>query len=416
MTDFVLTPAELASDPNEVFQLLEKLGEGSYGCVFKAMHIGSGKIVAIKEVTMEEGLEDVILEINIMKQLSDDHIVNYYGNFVRDNELWIVMEYCGSGSVADLMSTCKRSLKEDQISSIVADSLRGLMYLHRNKKIHRDIKAGNILINEKGIGKLADFGVSGQLKDDDAKRNTVIGTPYWMAPEVIQEIGYNTAVDIWSLGITCIEMADSRPPLCNIHPMRAIFMIPARPPPTLNNPSEWSAEFNDFIAKCLVKDPAERPSAETLLTHPFVARKVSRSSLLELVDAAAEIIAEKGRNFASEGSSDGSDYEEENLIEDGTMAKVEPAEDDAVDGSNSSPEYLVKLPSRKQADVLAGLSLDALKALLGDIDSALTVEISKINQKYEKKKAPLSTVLALKQSGGGAGSAGSGAGSAQAAQ
>lgn len=191
---------------------------------------------------MEEGLEDVILEINIMKQLSDEHIVNYYGNYVRDNELWIVMEFCGSGSVADLMSTCKRSLKEDQISCIMADSLRGLMYLHKNKKIHRDIKAGNILINEKGIAKLADFGVSGQLKDDDAKRNTVIGTPYWMAPEVIQEIGYNTAVDIWSLGITCIEMADSRPPLCNIHPMRAIFMIPARPPPTLNNPSEWTAE------------------------------------------------------------------------------------------------------------------------------------------------------------------------------
>ncbi|KNC54052.1 STE/STE20/MST protein kinase [Thecamonas trahens ATCC 50062] len=402
-TVFELSAADLGQDPNEVFQKVEKLGEGSYGSVYKAMHVRTGKIVAIKEVAMEDDLDEIIIEINIMKQLSDPYIVNYFGNYLLANELWIIMEYCGSGSVADLMSVCKECLTEEQIGCIMADTLKGLEYLHKNNKIHRDIKAGNILINDQGLAKLADFGVSGQLKDDDAKRNTVIGTPYWMAPEVIQEIGYSTGVDIWSLGITCIEMADSRPPLCNIHPMRAIFMIPQRPSPTLTSPDEWSDEFNDFIASCLVKEAADRPTATQLLKHAFVNKKHSRSSLLEMMERASTIIEEKGRNFesddeeASEEDDDDDDYT-------GTMARVDAPDDgtmvrasaDSSAPDKITPEYLVKITSRKQADILNSMPLDSLKALLTQIDASMTREVAAINQKYEKKKAPILTVLEAK--------------------
>ena len=352
-------------------------------------------------------MDEIIIEINIMKQLSDPYIVNYYGNYLLQNELWIIMEYCGSGSVADLMSVCKECLTEEQIASIMCDTLKGLDYLHRNNKIHRDIKAGNILINDEGLAKLADFGVSGQLKDDDAKRNTVIGTPYWMAPEVILEIGYGCEVDIWSLGITCIEMADSRPPLCNIHPMRALFAIPSKPPPTLTSPEEWSDEFNSFIAACLVKDAADRPPAITLLEHPFVNKTHSRTPLLEMMERAARIIEEKGRNFDSD--EDESDSDEDYTS---TMARVGGGDDDDDDdtgtmvrgggGSSSAmpdnleditPEYLVKINSRKQADILNRMPLDALKALLSQIDASMTREVSFINEKYAKKRSPLEVVL-----------------------
>jgi serine/threonine kinase 3 len=165
--------------------------------------------------------------------------------------LWIVMEYCGPGSVSDLMTITKKTLNERQIAVILRDALKGLNLLHEKQRIHRDIKAGNILLNDECVAKLADFGVSGQSKDY-TKHHTVIGTPFWMAPEVMQE-EYDKEADIWSLGITAIEMAEGRPPYYNIHPMRAIFMIPTRPPPKLTNPELWSPEFISFVAACLQK-------------------------------------------------------------------------------------------------------------------------------------------------------------------
>lgn len=193
----------------------------------------------------------------------------------KKTNLKIVMEYCGAGSISDIMRARRKPLSEQEISAVLRDTLKGLQYLHDLKKIHRDIKvrncfflkkklyfqAGNILLNTDGIAKLADFGVAGQLTDTMAKRNTVIGTPFWMAPEVIEEIGYDTKADIWSLGITAIEMAEGRPPYSDIHPMRAIFMIPTKPPPTFKKPEEWSSEFNDFIRSCLIKKPEERKTA-----------------------------------------------------------------------------------------------------------------------------------------------------------
>jgi len=210
------------------------------------------------------------------------------------------MEYCGAGSVSDIMRLRKKTLQEDEIATILSDTLKGLEYLHLRRKIHRDIKAGNILLNNEGHAKLADFGVAGQLtvsrdryarscdsdraigpnngfngtlvhwQDTMAKRNTVIGTPFWMAPEVIQEIGYDCVADIWSLGITALEMAEGKPPYGDIHPMRAIFMIPTKPPPSFREPDQWSPEFIDFVSGCLVKNPEERATATELLQHEFI--------------------------------------------------------------------------------------------------------------------------------------------------
>jgi len=175
---------------DEVFDLLEKLGEGAYGCVYKAIYKEAGQVVAIKQVPVESDLQEIIKEIAIMQQCDSQYVVKYYGSYFKNTDLWIVMEYCGAGSVSDIIRLRRKTLTEDEIATVLKDTLKGLEYLHFMRKIHRDVKAGNILLNTDGHSKLADFGVAGQLTDTMAKRNTVIGTPFWMAPEVIQEIGW----------------------------------------------------------------------------------------------------------------------------------------------------------------------------------------------------------------------------------
>jgi len=293
VTDFHLEEGGMDKrrDPTKDFELVEKLGEGSYGSVWKAKHVKTGTTTAIKKVPVENDLDEILNEIKIMKQCRSPYIISYYGSYFKENELWIVMEYCGAGSVSDLMRITDKTMNEDQIAVILKDALKGLLYLHSKRKIHRDIKAGNILLNNKGEGKLADFGVSGQLSDTMAKRQTVIGTPFWMAPEVIQEVGYDIKADLWSLGITAIEMGEGKPPYSNIHPMRAIFMIPSRPPPKPSEPEKWSKDFNDFVAQCLIKNPENRPAAADLLKHSFIAKSKNTSILGPMIDEANEIIA-----------------------------------------------------------------------------------------------------------------------------
>lgn len=172
---------------------------------------------------------------------------------------------CCICSASELMFSTTNPLLEEYIKIIICGALKGLEFLHSSKKLHRDIKAGNILLTEYGGIKLADFGVSAQLTDHTLKRRTVIGTPYWMAPEIFQEIAYNEKADIWSVGITAIELAEGYPPLSDVHPMRAIFLIPSAPPPHLKNQDAFSSEFNDFLTKCLQKDPEKRSSATELL-------------------------------------------------------------------------------------------------------------------------------------------------------
>ncbi|GIX95583.1 hypothetical protein CEXT_792181 [Caerostris extrusa] len=262
-----LSEDSLTRQPEEVFDIICKLGEGSYGSVYKALHKESGQILAIKQVPVDTDLQEIINEISIMQQCDSPFVVKYYGSYFKGTDLWIVMEYCGGGSVSDIVRLRKKTLTEEEIATILNDVLKGLEYLHYRRKIHRDIKAGNILLNYEGHAKLADFGVAGQLTDSMAKRNTVIGTPYWMAPEVIQEVA----------------------PYADIHPMRAIFMIPTKPPPSFRELDNWSAEFIDFVSRCLVKNPAERATATELLQHEFIKSAKPVAILQQLIAEAKEI-------------------------------------------------------------------------------------------------------------------------------
>uniref|UniRef100_A0A2R5LG33 non-specific serine/threonine protein kinase n=2 Tax=Ornithodoros turicata TaxID=34597 RepID=A0A2R5LG33_9ACAR len=333
-----LSEESLTRQPEEVFDIICKLGEGSYGSVYKALHKESGQVLAIKQVPVDTDLQEIIKEISIMQQCDSPYVVKYYGSYFKGSDLWIVMEYCGGGSVSDIMRLRKKTLSEDEIATILSDTLRGLEYLHQRRKIHRDIKAGNILLNTEGHAKLADFGVAGQLTDTMAKRNTVIGTPFWMAPEVIQEIGYDCVADIWSLGITALEMAEGKPPYGDIHPMRAIFMIPTKPPPSFRDPDHWSPEFIDFVSRCLVKNPDERATASELLQHIFISNAKPVAMLQQMIVEARDI--QENEAFRKDNrNSSGESFPDDDEVDAGTMVKLDVDQGTLVpERSNGAPE------------------------------------------------------------------------------
>eukprot|EP01097_Dermamoeba_algensis_P007198 TRINITY_DN4510_c0_g1_i2.p1 TRINITY_DN4510_c0_g1~~TRINITY_DN4510_c0_g1_i2.p1 ORF type:complete len:317 (-),score=63.69 TRINITY_DN4510_c0_g1_i2:14-964(-) len=289
-------------DPIQLFELLEKMGEGTYGKVFKARNNQTGDIVALKIVQMvaegQEGdgpnLEQVWKEINLLKSCAHKNVVCYKGSYVWNNQLWISMEYCGGGSISDLIETLERPMREDQIAYICRETLLGLAYLHSTRKLHRDIKGANVLLTDDGDIKLVDFGVSAELAKSLSKANTFTGTPYWMAPEVILGERYDGKADVWAVGIMAIEMAEMIPPLHHIHPMRALFMIPGNPPPTLKHPNNWSKNFNEFISKCLTKEVSGRPTAEEILEHPFLRNVKSKACVQDDIDQCKRIILERG--------------------------------------------------------------------------------------------------------------------------
>lgn len=272
------------SDPSGIFELVEVVGSGTYGQVYKGRHTRTGQLAAIKimDVTEEEE-EEIKLEINVLKNHSHHrNIATYYGAFIhksppgQDDKLWLVMEYCGAGSVTDLVKSTKSlSLREDWIAYICREIARGLSHLHASKIIHRDIKGQNVLLTDNAEVKLVDFGVSARLDKTMSRRNTFIGTPYWMSPEVIAcddnpDAKYDNRSDLWSLGITAIEMAESHPPLCELHPMRALFLIPRSQPPRLNPIRKWSKKFHSFIETVLIRDYTQRPHTDQLLRHVFL--------------------------------------------------------------------------------------------------------------------------------------------------
>ncbi|XP_015784237.1 serine/threonine-protein kinase 3 [Tetranychus urticae] len=361
-----LSEEALTRPPEEVFDMICKLGEGSYGSVFKALHKESGQILAIKQVPVESDLGEIIKEISIMQQCDSPYVVKYYGSYFKGktlgSDLWIVMEYCGGGSVSDIMRLRKKTLTEDEIATILKDTLLGLEYLHARRKIHRDIKAGNILLNSEGHAKLADFGVAGQLTDTMAKRNTVIGTPFWMAPEVIQEIGYDCLADIWSLGITALEMAEGKPPYGDIHPMRAIFMIPTKPPPSFRDPDRWSTEFIDFVSRCLVKNPEHRASASSLLKHEFINRALPVSTLTGIIQEAKMIQQE---HYKQDWTGD-EDVDSSTIVPSSNSQTLKPSSSDGANGTATSQSGSTKSGTVKTMNTVSDVESDLGTLIIND--------------------------------------------------
>ncbi|EGO51995.1 hypothetical protein NEUTE1DRAFT_125576 [Neurospora tetrasperma FGSC 2508] len=310
MADREYDEHEGSVDPELLYTKEFCIGGGSFGKVFKGFDKRSGQAVAIKVIDIESAedeVEDIIQEIAILSELQSPYVTKYYGSYAKGAELWIVMEFCSGGSCADLMKP--GLIGEDYIAIIVRELLLGLDYLHQDKKLHRDVKvAANILLAANGQVKLADFGVSGQLSATMTKKNTFVGTPFWMAPEVIKQSGYDHKADIWSLGITALELAKGEPPYADIHPMKVLFLIPKNPPPRLEG--NFSKGFKDFIELCLQRDPKERPTARELLKHPFVRRAKKTSYLTELI--------ERYNRWAATHKQDDEEYhepEENNYVE-----------------------------------------------------------------------------------------------------
>ncbi|RMX45210.1 hypothetical protein pdam_00021090 [Pocillopora damicornis] len=454
-----LSEESLTRPPEEVFDVLEKLGEGSYGSVYKAMHKETGQVVAIKQVPVDTDLQEIIKEISMMQQCDSPYVVKYYGSYFKNTDLWIVMEFCGAGSVSDLMKIRNKTvsktvvdvvfslLTEEEIACILKYTLKGLEYLHLRRKIHRDIKAGNILLNAEGHAKLADFGVAGQLTDTMAKRNTVIGTPFWMAPEVIQEIGYDCLADIWSLGITAIEMAEGKPPYADIHPMRAIFMIPTKPPPTFKDDERRSKEFLDFVSKCLVKNPEERATATQLLQasvgaqlkgeawdclnpfksyirilrHPFIESAKSVSVLNSMIQEALNIMEEESTREENESApclfpftgldSDAKQNYRPSFMdhfdriyeaggrgsESGANGSSEEDSGGLLRGVKPEDPFKLKKEGPPDFEFLRSLPCDELQRRMQTLDMEMEKEIEGLRSRYQAKRQPILDAMEAKK-------------------
>ncbi|XP_027894338.1 mitogen-activated protein kinase kinase kinase kinase 2 isoform X3 [Xiphophorus couchianus] len=279
-------------DPLEDYELIHRIGCGTYGDVFKARSIRTSELAAIKIVKLDPGddITSIQQEITMMKECKHKNIVAYFGSYHRNTKLWICMEFCGGGSLQDMYQVTG-PLKEKQIAFVCRETLQGLYHLHETGKMHRDIKGANILLTERGDVKLADFGVAAEISASVAKRKSFIGTPYWMAPEVAaveKKGGYNHLCDIWAVGITAIELAELQPPMFDLHPMRALMLMSKSSfqPPKLKDKAKWTAGFHSFVKMSLNKNPRKRPSAETLLQHPFVTQLLTRNLIIELLDMA----------------------------------------------------------------------------------------------------------------------------------
>jgi len=284
-------------DPNDIWEICGELGDGTFGKVYKAKRktdksLAAAKIVDIKD---ESELDDFMVEIDILSECKHKYVVGLFETYFHDNKLWMMLEFCPGGAMDDIMLDLERGIDETTIKSICRQMVEGLAFLHSCGVIHRDLKAGNVLLTNTGEIKLADFGVSAKSKTPNQKRNTFIGTPYWMAPEVVitetmRDELYDCKADVWSLGITLIEFAEMQPPNHEMHPMRVLFKITKAEPAKLAYRKRWSADFHNFIEKCLQKDPNARPSMTELLQHPFIRDATDTQPCIDLYrEAKAEV-------------------------------------------------------------------------------------------------------------------------------
>ncbi|PWA02732.1 hypothetical protein BB558_001120 [Smittium angustum] len=277
-----------SNDPTKLYKSLVKIGQGASGGVYTAQPVGSQNIVAIKQMNLElQPKKDLIInEILVMRESRHKNIVNFIDSFLYKEDLWVVMEYMEGGSLTDVVTNSL--MTESQIATVCRETLEGLEHLHSRGVIHRDIKSDNVLLSMTGQIKLTDFGFCAQLNEGGHKRITMVGTPYWMAPEVVTRKEYGPKVDVWSLGIMAIEMVEGEPPYLNENPLRALYMIATNGTPRINNPESLSLVFRDFLAKALTVDPEMRPSTKEILTHPFIQKAGPLSSLGPLIRAARE--------------------------------------------------------------------------------------------------------------------------------
>lgn len=278
-------------DPTTLYPDMRKIGEGAAGEVFLATDSQTGRRVAVKKMALNaQNLKLLSTEIQIMKTSKHPNIIEYIDSYIVDKKLWVVMEFMGAGCLTEVLDQFDAGvhMTEPQIAFVCKANLRGLAYVHSMHRIHRDIKSDNILLGSDGSCKIADFGYAAQLTQEKNVRKTIVGTPYWMAPELIRGQDYDQKVDIWSLGIMVMEMAEGDPPYMDFPPLRALFLITTKGIPGLKNPERWTPEFKDFVAQCLEKDAENRPTADQLLMHPFIMRSADlpESNLIPIINAA----------------------------------------------------------------------------------------------------------------------------------
>ncbi|KIO30592.1 hypothetical protein M407DRAFT_14296 [Tulasnella calospora MUT 4182] len=277
------------ADPTRLYRNLTKIGQGVSGGVYAAYQVGTNLCVAIKQMDLDkQPKKDLIInEILVMRSSRHPNIVNYIDSFLYKNDLWVVMEYMEGGSLEDVVKS--NLMTEGQIAAVSRETCQGLEHLHRHGVIHRDIKSGNVLLSLQGDIKLVDFGCSAQTSDPNvSERNTMIGTHYWMAPEVVTRKAYGPKVDIWSLGIVAIEMMEGEPPYRNQNPLKALYLIATNRTPEIANPDLLSPVFRDYLASVLEVDVEKRPNVATLLQHPFFKKAEPLRTLVPLIKAARE--------------------------------------------------------------------------------------------------------------------------------